>query len=266
MKLTPIVSSPLMRQAIAVRAAASPPETSPVSGEQVSLSAQGLAKAAGKNETVALHDRIYGTPGLGNQIGNEYRSLGEEKFLQTQPPENYGPDQVERFNKTLSYLVSLKKLRDVETKYDENPFWGMTRDALAEIEIDEENYTKEERYAAHRAKGQLTDLYFVKLIDHVNNTGDERPLLKGYLEFLDNITPVERLEYPSDERDKIAARLARAENESGSLPKDFSLWQYINWDPKGRLNLESMLDPSITEPAAPGAAGSADDQGNSRLR
>lgn len=157
--------------------------------------------------------------GLGNQVGNEYRALGEENFKRIQPPVHYGPAEAERFGKTLEYLASIEKLTDVEMEFDKNPFWGMRRDDLAAIEIDEQNYTKEERYAASRAKYNMDRLYFSRLIEYANNTGDDRPLIKGYLEFLDSITPVERLNYPTDERDKVAARLARAEREQGSLPK-----------------------------------------------
>ncbi|MBV4493419.1 hypothetical protein [Pseudomonas oryzicola] len=266
MKLAPIASAPLMRQPVDSRSAESKPEALPERRGQVSLSTEALAAANDKNEVWALHARTYGAGGLGNQVGNEYRALGEENFKRIQPPVHYGPAEAERFGKTLEYLASIEKLTDVEMEFDKNPFWGMRRDDLAAIEIDEQNYTKEERYAASRAKYNMDRLYFSRLIEYANNTGDDRPLIKGYLEFLDSITPVERLNYPTDERDKVAARLARAEREQGSLPENFSLWKYINWDPKGRLNLEALLDPSKTEPAPALEAGPAEDHGSSRLR
>lgn len=219
-------------------------QSSPVGGDQVSLSEKGLATAKTKNEIWALHDRIYGPRGLDQQVGAEYRALGSQAFKNLPPPTDYSPADAERFTKTLKYLDGIQKLRGTETKFEENPFWGMGRDELAAIEMDEQGYTKEERYAACRAKSELDNMYFVKLGDYYSNTQDHRPLLKGYLEHLDNLTPVERLNFPEGERSAVAARLAVAEREMGSLPADFSLWKYINWDPKGRLNLEGMLDPA----------------------
>ena len=188
-----------------------PPSTE---GDPVSLSEEGLATAKTKNEIWALHARIH------------------------------GPADAQRFTKTLRYLDGIYKLSGVETKFDENPFWGMGRDELAAIEMDEAGYTKEERYAAFRAKGALDNMFFTRLAEYTTSTHDHRPMEKGYLEYLDNLTPVERLNYPDNERAAVAARLAAAEREMGSLPADFSLWKYINWDPKGRLNLEAMLDPA----------------------
>ncbi|MBC3412494.1 hypothetical protein HU720_14420 [Pseudomonas sp. SWRI51] len=239
--------SPLI-SATVLRSSPNQQRSPAVEGDQVSLSEQGLATAKTKNEIWALHARIYGPRGLDQQVGAEYRALGSEEFKRLPPPEGYSAADAERFTMTLKYLDGIEKLRGTETKFDENPFWGMGRDELAAIEMDEQRYTKEERYAAYRAKSALDNMYFVKLGDYYSNTQDHRPLLKGYLEYLDNLTPVERLNYPEGERAAVAARLAAAEREMGSLPADFSLWKYINWDPKGRLNLEAMLDPAIGGP------------------
>lgn len=248
MKVLPVTVSLPALPVTVLRSSPSQQQLPVVDGDQVSLSEQGLATAKTKNEIWALHARIYGPRGLDQQVGAEYRALGSEEFKRLPPPEGYSAADAERFTKTLKYLDGIEKLRGTETKFDKNPFWGMGRDELAAIEMDEQGYTKEERYAAYRAKSALDNMYFVKLGDYYSNTQDHRPLLKGYLEYLDNLTPVERLNYPEGERTAVAARLAIAENELGSLPADFSFWKYINWDPKGRLNLETMSAPAHGEP------------------
>lgn len=247
MKVLPVTVSLPALPVTVLRAPPSQQQSPVVGGDQVSLSEQGLATAKTKNEIWALHARIYGPRGLDQQVGAEYRALGSEAFKKLLPPTHYSPADTERFTKTLKYLDSIEKLRGTETKFDENPFWGMGRDELAAIEMDEQGYTKEERYAACRAKSELDNMYFVKLGDYYSSTQDHRPLLKGYLEYLDNLTPVERLNYPESERTAVAARLAAAEDELGSLPADFSLWKYIDWDPKGRLNFEAMFAPAHDE-------------------
>lgn len=244
MKLLPAsVSLPVLPATI-LRSAPRQQQSPTTEGDQVSLSEEGLATAKTKNEIWALHARIYGPRGLDQQVGSEYRTLGEQAFKSLAPPADYSPADAERFTKTLRYLDGIYKLSGVEKKFDENPFWGMGRDELAAIELDEAGYTKEERYAAFRAKGALDNMFFTRLAEYTTSTHDHRPMEKGYLEYLDNLTPVERLNYPDNERAAVAARLAVAEREMGSLPADFSLWKYINWDPKGRLNLEGMLDPA----------------------
>ena len=248
MKVLPVTVSLPALPVTVLRSSPSQQQLPVVDGDQVSLSQQGLAIAKTKNEIWALHARIYGPRGLDQQVGNEYRTLGEHAFKSLAPPEDYGPADAQRFTKTLRYLDGIYKLSGVETKFDENPFWGMGRDELAAIEMDEAGYTKEERYAALRAKGALDNMFFTRLAEYTTSTHDHRPMEKGYLEYLDNLTPVERLNYPDNERAAVAARLAAAEREMGSLPADFSLWKYINWDPKGRLNLEAMLDPANRGP------------------
>ncbi|MEJ5863790.1 hypothetical protein [Pseudomonas farsensis] len=244
MKVLPVTVSLPALPVTVLRSSPSQQQLPVVDGDQVSLSEQGLATAKTKNEIWALHARIYGPRGLDQQVGAEYRALGSEEFKRLPPPEGYSAADAERFTKTLRYLDGIYKLSGVETKFDENPFWGMGRDELAAIEMDEAGYTKEERYAAFRAKGALDNMFFTRLAEYTTSTHDHRPMEKGYLEYLDNLTPVERLNYPDNERAAVAARLAAAEREMGSLPADFSLWKYINWDPKGRLNLEAMLDPA----------------------
>ncbi|MBV4534356.1 hypothetical protein HU719_023485 [Pseudomonas sp. SWRI107] len=250
MKVLPVTVSLPALPVTVLRSSPSQQQLPVVDGDQVSLSEQSLATAKTKNEIWALHARIYGPRGLDQQVGNEYRTLGEHAFKSLAPPEDYGPVDAQRFTKTLRYLDGIYKLSGVETKFDENPFWGMGRGELAAIEMDEAGYTKEERYAAFRAKGALDNMFFTRLAEYTTSTHDHRPMEKGYLEYLDNLTPVERLNYPDNERAAVAARLAHAEEEQGSLPSGFSLWKYINWDPKGRCNREVLADATVVEPTS----------------
>jgi hypothetical protein len=265
MKITSDVQNFSVRSSLPVRASAERVEGAETQNP-VSFSPESLSISEEIVDAKALHAKIYGTPALADRISYSFFKLGYEGFLQKAPPETYTADEAERFNKVVSYLANLLERRELEVDPSNNPFWGMGRDALVAIEQDEKNYTEEERCAALRAKAHLDNDYFTRLIEHAVSSGDDRPLFKGYLEYLDHLTPAERLNYPANEREKVASQLATAEAEKGSLPEDFSLWKYINWDPKGRLNLEALLDPSSAEPTPVIEAGSADDQGSSRLR
>ncbi|MGN8261215.1 hypothetical protein ACLEJW_18040 [Pseudomonas sp. SMSB3] len=242
------------------------PEQEQSRDQSVTLSSQGLEKAKTRSDLLAQHARIYGKDSLASQLRQEYLALGEARFRLISPPEHYGAAEVQRFSKTLDYLVSLQKLTGTETRSDKNPFWEMSRDELAAIELDEEHYSMEERSAAQRAKWQKDTIYFTRLIDYANSTHDLRPLYKGYLEFLDNITPVERLNYPDGERESVAAELFQAEKEHGRLPEALSLWQLIDWPEDGKLNTEHLLQPPAAEPTSAVETGPAEGQGNSRLR
>lgn len=266
MKISPTVYTYQSEVPAAVAPAISSSEGKQPLVESVTLSTQGLDKAKTDSELQMLHRRLYGEKGVGPQVRQEYLALGEDSFRLISPPENYSAADIERFNKTLDYLVSLQKLTGTETRFDKNPFWEMSRDELAAIEIDEEHYSKEERSAAQRAKGQKDNIYFSRLIDYANSTHDLRPLYKGYLEFLDNITPVERLNYPDGERESVAAELFQAEKEHGRLPEALSLWQLIDWPEDGKLNTEHLLQPPAAEPTSAVETGPAEGQGNSRLR
>jgi hypothetical protein len=244
MKIFSVNATPVVRQENVLLPATKSEEGTAQPGCKVSLSDEALNDARNKDEVRALHARIYGTPSLGDRISYSYRTRGEEKFKNEPPPENYTPEQAERHRQALDYLVGIEKLSGVETQFEENPFWGLDRAHLVAIEQDENSYTEVERYAAARAKTALDNIFFTRLSDHAYNTGDLRPVFKGYLEYLDNLTDVERLNFPADERERVAGLLARAQSESGSLPEGFSLWQYMNWAPEGRLDLEALLNPA----------------------
>ncbi|MFJ4055369.1 hypothetical protein ACIPZC_18225 [Pseudomonas sp. NPDC089743] len=262
MKITTTPYVPVVRDMPASSAAK--PAAAPPQDETVTLSAQSKALAAKDAEVSALHKRIYGDPSLGVRVQTKLQHAGYQKFSQTEPPQGYSGQEAERFQRALDYLNH----RHGAKTDAQNPFASLGRDALVAIIQDERSYSEEERYAAELAKSDLDEAFFSRLIQYSDTTGDSRPLMKGYLEYLNNLTPVERLNYPSNEGDKVAGRLARLEEELGSLPEGFSLWQYMNWAPEGRLDLDALLNPapSSAPPAATEGAGDAGGQGSSRLR
>lgn len=260
MKITGIPANILpMRTSVALEKTEPLPRPASTS---VRLSEEGRDLAAHSNETRASYQRIYGTPTLDDRVNIEYDRVGHENYVKRHLPENYSAERSELFYKSVQYMVDV-----ADGKYPKNnPFAGLGRDTLVAIQEDEGNFTEMERAAAGRAKYELDQAYFGRIFAYTDSTRDLRVLFRGYLEYLDNLTPVERLAYPDNEHELVAERLAHAQKETGSLPEDFSLWKYVNWDPKGRLNLEALLDPSKTEPAAALEAGPAADHGSSRLR
>lgn len=261
MKISSVGAAIVVRQP----PASSPPARgeTPVSEEKVTLSSEGKAKSAQDLQAAMLHKNIYGDPTLDDRVGLQYKKLGDQAFMPIGPPQHYTSEQAERFARSVEFMADVSRSRYPEN----NPFAGLSRSELAAIQEDSENYTEIERATAGRAKWTADQNYFRSVWELSDLVGDERVSAKGYLEYLDNLTPAERLTYPSDEHERVAAWVARLEQQHGSLPPELSLWDLMDWDPKGRLAAETLLTPPTpTEPAPSPEADSALDQGSSRVR
>lgn len=189
----------------------------------------------------SLHARIYQAPSLADRIAHRYAVLGQQAFVQLAPPEHYTAQQAERFRQALLYLAHLHEDDGNEGDPVPNPFTGLPRDALVAIEEDEQQYTEMERYAAKRVKNHLDDQYFGRLIDFTGRTGDGRLLTQGFIEFLDRISAVERLNYPENHRDHLKVLLAAEESRLGRLPEGFTLWGMLEWAVDDHRDLASLL-------------------------
>lgn len=246
-------------------AQADSPHTASAQNDAVIISEQGRALAVGQQSAAdsrALYENVYGAAGLGQRVTGRFHEAGQGAFTQTDAPEHYTPDEAERFRASLAFLAG----RFSNDRQVQNPFAGLDRAGLTDIIENGQGFTDEERYAALYAREDLDEQYFSGVMGYALETSDVRPLRRAYLELLDQMSPAERLKYPSNEREQVAVRLAESEQAQGTLPSDFSVLDYMQWAPKGRLNLEALLAPTNPEPAPSPEAGPAGDQGSSRLR
>lgn len=181
--------------------------------------------------------RIWGVPRLDDQVWVKYRALGAKAFAAMPAPTEYTTKQTEQFEKSKVFLVKVQERGDTSS----NPFSGLSRAELAAIVQDEVGYTKEERVVADYEVADLDNNYFRAIAQHASQAKDSRILAKGYLEYLDNLSPVERLRFPPGERDRVAAEAQQPPSQphAVSLPEGFSLLELLV---KLRRMLEEMRD------------------------
>lgn len=212
--------------------------------EQVKLSSEGLSRTDDQQATISLHTRMYRHPTLAERQHQRFTEIGKQAFLQLEPPEDYSAEEVDRYRQALMYLAKRFNTGNWSPSND-SPFWGLSRDQLVAIEEDEQNYTELERYAAHRVKKELDYNYFTALGAQARGSGDTRPLLKGYHEYLQHLSPAERLNYPVDEEARVTAELALREQEFGAWPEGLTLWDLFDWyspDNRGLLAQLAVRD------------------------
>ncbi len=78
----------------------------------------------------------------------------------------------------------------------------MARNDLSAIVYDDSGiYTDAERYAAYGELTHQDSVYFTKLATKITNGGDNREFYKGILDYLDELSPVEKAAYPDGHRD-----------------------------------------------------------------
>lgn len=199
--------------------------------ESVSLSAEGvklsasMAQVDGQNDQARdKYERVYGAHGLGKTAWLRVRMYGAEAFKQSEVSAESSPEQLSRKQKSFEFLLSIHEGRG----RPDNPFAGLSRSELVAIVEDESGeYTDEERYVADYAKDGLDFECFQAAASFIFSAGDARPVYRGYMELLDNLSPVERLRYPADDREKVERLLAQEEQRLGKLPAEFSIWELV---------------------------------------
>ena len=225
-----------------------PPQSSTVSSpmadtqENVSISQEAIALnlqeksdiASAKeleNQAREKYERIYGRHSFGDKLWAQIRAQGRDTPVIPESPNDYSDEQLTQIKKSFEFLLIIKEQR----KITDNPFAGLSRSELVAIVEDETGrYTDVERYTADYAKDALDLSYFRTAMNFGN---DGRPLSRAYIDFLDNLSPAERLRYPAGDREMSERLLAQEEQRLGKLPAEFSIWELMGQEER-RLNKE----------------------------
>nr|WP_319528653.1 hypothetical protein [Pseudomonas laurentiana] len=196
--------------------------------ESVSLSVEGLKLSASMAQVDAQNDqarekyeRIYGRNSFGDKLWAQIRAQGRDTPVMPESPNDYSDEQLTQIKKSFEFLLIINEQR----KITDNPFAGLSRSELVAIVEDETGrYTDVERYTADYAKDALDLSYFRTAMNFGN---DGRPLSRAYIDFLDSLSPAERLRFPAGDREMSERLLAQEEQRLGKLPAEFSIWELM---------------------------------------
>lgn len=223
------------------------PESSPTASarESVSISKEAMALSAQEKDdesnALAKYERIYGRQNFGEKLWVQIRAQGRDTQVMTGFPEDYSSAQLTQINNSFEFLLAVSE----RGKITDNPFTGLSRADLVGIVEDETGrYTDVERYAAVYAKNAVDLDYFRAAMDFGN---DARPLYRAYIDFLDSLSPAERLKYPAGDREMSERLLAQDEQKNGKLPSEFSLWELMEQE---RRRLENDTSVSVESRAS----------------
>lgn len=196
-----------------------------ISQEAIALNLQEKSDIADvkelESQTREKYERIYGRYNFGDKLWAQIREQGRDTPVIPESPNDYSDEQLTQIKKSFEFLLIINEQR----KITDNPFSGLSRSELVAIVEDETGrYTDVERYTAVYAKSALDFSYFSAAMNFGN---DGRPLSRAYIDFLDNLSPAERLRYPAGDREMSERLLAQEEQRLGKLPVEFSIWELM---------------------------------------
>lgn len=104
-----------------------------------------------------------------------------------------------------------------------NPFENLSRDALSNIAYDDSGkYTKNERNAALNRRGELDENFFQPIFAQGQATGDWREADTASLAFYNQLSPLEKSQYPAGYELQMKSRITTDNTEQGGpLSKTF---------------------------------------------
>ncbi|MDF0732956.1 hypothetical protein P0Y43_19880 [Pseudomonas entomophila] len=178
------------------------PVSSPANGEEVVLSAEGLALSAeatlSKKQLEEKFQRIYGPDNLLLRLHAEVARLGRNAPALSEEPAGASPERLKQSRQAAKYIEGVVKAQ----RQTDNPFAHLSRQEVVAILEDESGaYTSVERYAASEAVRELDNARIGRFWARLSLDNDHRAHVVRTLEFFDSLGELERMRYPAGTRD-----------------------------------------------------------------